>query len=48
MGLRIFLQIGSEIAAKTEFGIVLEYFCEVRKKLRLRQNLALSLNIFAK
>ena len=42
MGLRMFLRIESEIAAKTEFGIVLEYFCEVRMILRLRQNLELS------
>ena len=42
MGLRIFLRIENEIAAKTEFGIVLEYFCEVGMKLRLRQNLELS------
>ena len=33
---------GNEIAAKTEFGIVLENFCKVRMKLRLRQNLELS------
>ena len=42
MGLRIFLQIESEIAAKTESGIVLEYFCEVGMNLRLRQSLKLS------
>ena len=42
MGLRIFLQIESETAAKTEYEIVLEYFCEVKMSLRLRQNLELS------
>ena len=42
MGLRIFLRIENDFAAKTEFGIVLEYFCEVGMKLRLRQNLELS------
>ena len=42
MGLRRFLQIESEIAAKTEFEIVLEYFCELKMNLRLRQNLELS------
>ena len=42
MGLRIFLQIESEIAAKTEYEIVSEYFCEVKMNLRLRQNLELS------
>ena len=42
MGLRIFLRIESEIAAKTEYEIVLEYFCKVKMKLRLRQNLELS------
>ena len=39
MGVRIFLRNGNEIAAKTEFGIVLEYFCEIGMNLRLRQNL---------
>ena len=39
MGLGIFLRIESEIAAKTENEIVLEYFCEVKMDLRLRQNL---------
>ena len=34
--------------AKTQFGIVLEYFCEIGMNLRLRQNLELSENIFAK
>ena len=42
MGLRIFLRDWNEFAAKTEFGIVLEYFFEVGMKLRLRQNLGLS------
>ena len=41
MGLRRFLRIENEIAAKTEYGIVLEYFCEVGMKLWLRQNLEL-------
>ena len=48
MGLRMFLRSGNEFAAKTELGIVLEYFCEIGKNLRLRQNLELSQNIFAK
>ena len=42
MGLEIFLQIESEIAAKTEYEIVLEFCCEVKMNLRLRQNLELS------
>ena len=42
MGLGIFLRIENEFAATTEFGIVSEYFCEVRMNLRLRQNLELS------
>ena len=42
LGLKIFLRIESGIAAKTEFRIVLEYFCELRVELRLRQNLELS------
>ena len=42
MGLRIFLRIESEIAAKTEYEIVLEYFFEVKVNLRLRQNWELS------
>ena len=42
MGLGIFLQIESEIATKTEYEIVLEYFCEVKMNLRLRQSLNLS------
>ena len=42
MGLRIFLRIENEFAAKTEIRIVLEYFCEMGMKLRLRQNLELS------
>ena len=48
MGLRIFLRDWNEFVAKTEFGIALEYFCRVGMNLRLRQNLELSLNIFAK
>ena len=35
MGLRIFLQSRNEIAAKTEFEIVLEYFCEIEVGLRI-------------
>ena len=42
MGLRVFLRIESEIAAKTEYEIVLEFFCEVGMNLRLRQDLELS------
>ena len=42
MGLGIFLRSENEFAAKTEFGIVLEYFCEIRMNLRLRQKLELS------
>ena len=42
MGLRLFLRIENEFAAKTKFGIVSEYFCEERMNLRLRQNLELS------
>ena len=42
MGLGIFLRFENEFAAKTEFGIVVEYFCEVGMKLRPRQNLELS------
>ena len=38
----------NEFLAKTEFGNVLEYFCEIGMKLRLRQNLELSWNILAK
>ena len=41
MELRIFLRIENEIAPKTEYAIVLGYFCELRVKLRLRQNLEL-------
>ena len=37
-----------EFAAKTGFGIVLEYFCEIEMNLRLRQNLKLSWNIPAR
>ena len=29
MGLRIFLRDWNEFAAKTEFGIVVEYFCKI-------------------
>ena len=39
------MRIENEFAAKTEIGIVLEYFCEVRMHLRLRQKLELSYNI---
>ena len=42
MGLRLFLRIESEIADKTDFGFVLEYFCEGGMKLRLTQDLELS------
>ena len=48
MGLRIFLRIESEIGANTEYEIVVEYFCEYKMNLRLRQNLELSENSFAK
>ena len=34
MGLRIFLRDWKEFAAKTEFGIVLEYFCRIGVGLR--------------
>ena len=34
MGLRIFLRNWVEFAAKTEFGIVLEYFCRIEVELR--------------
>ena len=33
MGLRIFWRIENEIAAKTQYEIVLEYLCEVGMKL---------------
>ena len=42
MGLGIFLRKGNEFAAKTEFGTVLEFFCEIGMNLRLRRNLELS------
>ena len=42
MGLRIFLRDWNELAAETDFGIVLEQFCEVGMNLRPRQNLELS------
>ena len=48
MGLRIFLQDRNDFAAKTEFEIVLEYFCRIGVILRLRQNVELSQNIFEK
>ena len=48
MGLRVFLRGWNEFAAKTKFGIVLEYFCEIGMNLRLRQSLELSQNIFAR
>ena len=35
MGLRIFLRDRNEFATKTEFGIVLEYFCKVEVGLRI-------------
>ena len=35
MGLRTLLRIENEIEAKTEFGIVLEYFCEFEVGLRI-------------
>ena len=35
MGLRIFLRYWNESAAKTEFGIVLEYFCKFGVGLRI-------------
>ena len=35
MGLRKFLRGGTEFAAKTEFGIVLEYFCQIEVGLRI-------------
>ena len=44
----MFLRSENEFVAKTEFGIVLEYFCEVGMILRLRLNLELSKNIFVK
>ena len=34
MALRIFLQVWNDFAAKTEFGIVLEYFCGIEVGLR--------------
>ena len=34
MGLRIFLRDWNEFAAKTEFGIVLAYFCKIGVGLR--------------
>ena len=40
--LRKFLQSENEFEAKTDIGVVLEFFCEVRLNLRLRQNLELS------
>ena len=48
MGLRMFFRSENEFAVKTEFGIVLEYFCEIGMNLRLRQKLELSWNIFLK
>ena len=35
MGLRIFLRNWNEFETKTEFGIVLEYFCEIEVGLRI-------------
>ena len=34
MGLRIFLRDWNDFAAKTKFGIVLDYFCEIEVGLR--------------
>ena len=34
MGLRIFLRDWNDSAAKTEFGIVLEYFCRIELGLK--------------
>ena len=35
MGLRIFSRDWNDFAAKTEFGIVLEYFCRIEGGLRI-------------
>ena len=35
MGPRIFLRDWNDFAAKTEFGIVLEYFCRIEVGLRI-------------
>ena len=35
MGLRIFLRDWNEFAAKTGFGIVVEYFCKIEVGLRI-------------
>ena len=35
MGLRIFLRNWNDFATKTEFGIVLEYFCRIDVGLRI-------------
>ena len=35
MGLRIFLRDWNDFAAKTKFGIVLEYFCGIEVGLRI-------------
>ena len=35
MGLRMFLRDWDEFAAKTEFGVVLEYFCKIGVGLRI-------------
>ena len=35
MGLRIFLRDWNDFAAKTEFGINLEYFCGIELGLRI-------------
>ena len=35
MRLRIFLRDWNDFAAKTKFGIVLEYFCEIEVGLRI-------------
>ena len=35
MGLRIFLRDWNDFAARTEFGIVLEYFCRIEVGFRI-------------
>ena len=42
MGLRMFLRNWNDFATKTEFGIVLEFFCRIRIILRVGQDLDLS------
>ena len=41
----MFLWNWNGFAAKTQFGIVLQYFCRIGMVLRLRQNLELFWNI---